>query len=258
MPASRKALGRGGSPEQLHRALSSLGEIYGGEYSADLMSGIPFQTEELLLGDIRTLLSYNPAHVSLYDLTLDEKTPLYKNAAASKIILPAAEEAERLWISGRDALEASGYAQYEVSNFARDGKRSKHNLGYWRMTGWLGAGPGASGTVIDDESGTGIRRTIKADVQKYVCGGRGLTQTEKLDKDTLIKESLMMGFRATDGPDNNLFKKRFGVTIEETIPDTLRKWRGSRKIAAGKTALTKEGLLLLNVFLRDCFREVDG
>jgi oxygen-independent coproporphyrinogen-3 oxidase len=258
---SRRAAGRRGDTTRLNTALALLREAYGGAFSADIISGLPFQDTAALRRDIETLLTYNPAHVSLYDLTLEENTPLYQNVISSKVILPPPEAAEKLWIFGRDFLETNGYTQYEVSNFAPDGKRSAHNIIYWRMGGWLGAGPSASGTIITDGDGSsethGLRRMVNASVKNYVSNLEPDVSTEPLDRNTLIKESFLMGFRYIEGPDAELFKKRFGCGIENLVPETLRVWRDSGKMQNGARALNKDGLMMLNRFLTDCFIELD-
>jgi oxygen-independent coproporphyrinogen-3 oxidase len=256
---ARRAVGRRGDGRRLCAALELLSDVYGGAFSADLISGLPCQDESVLLRDIETLLRYGPAHVSLYDLTIEEDSPLYRAAASSKLRLPCAEEAERLWIAGRDLLEAAGYPQYEVSNFAPDGQRSRHNIVYWRMGGWLGAGPSASGTIIRDVGGlaSGIRRTVTADVRRYVSKSRAPVLNEHLDRATLIRESFLMGFRYIEGPDPALFRKRFGCAPESLVPETIARWRDGGSMRSGLCALNKDGLLMLNRFLTECFIEMD-
>jgi oxygen-independent coproporphyrinogen-3 oxidase len=198
--------------------------------------------------------------VSLYSLTVEPGTAL---AGRPRPFLPPPDEADRLWIRGRDLLEAAGYEQYEVSNFARPGNRCRHNIRYWRMENWLGLGPAASGTIIDDETGTGRRHTALPDVDSWLAAcspagefGPGLWTEECLDRPTLMKETLLMGFRRVEGPDPDLFRRRFGLTLEEAIPRTLDAWRRRALLHADRTALTRGGLLFLNAFLRDAFGEL--
>jgi oxygen-independent coproporphyrinogen-3 oxidase len=236
-----------------------LGEIYGGAFSADLISAAPGQDEAALLRGIETLLRYNPAHISLYDLTLEENTPIYKNVMSGKVRLPPLEKAESLWIAGRDFLEDNAYAQYEVSNFAKDGRRSVHNLVYWRMGCWLGAGPSASGTMIHESPGGayGERRVVDPDARRYVSDSARIL-VEKLDSEALIKESFLMGFRCTSGPDEDLFKKRFKLPIESLAPETFSAWRERGLMREEAAALNGKGLLMLNRFLTDCFLEMES
>jgi oxygen-independent coproporphyrinogen-3 oxidase len=253
---SRRAVHRaGGRPEE---RLALVSRRYPGEFSADLITGLPFQTGAVLLKDIERLLAFEPAHVSLYSLTVEPGTPLAEEARF-RGILPNRDEADALWLSGRDALEKAGYAQYEVSSFARPGKECIHNIRYWRMENWLGAGPAASGTIIDDAAGTGRRHTYPADLAAYLGVPRPALKSaalEELDRAALIRESLLMGFRYRKGPDAALFRRRFSRTIEECIPQTIARWRRSGFFAAGTDlAPSREGLLFLDAFLRDAFEE---
>jgi oxygen-independent coproporphyrinogen-3 oxidase len=232
---SRKAVGRTGSGRMMQEKLMLLSGIFPGAFSADLMSGLPGQNEAVLMKDIETLLRYRPAHISLYDLIPHGNLPG---------LLPEDEKAG-LWIKGRDTLTGSGYEQYEVSNFALSADaRSAHNIRYWLMHNWIGAGKTASGTIIDDEKGEGFRESDGC--------------IETLDSDTLIKETFLMGFRFCEGPDRELFTRRFKKTIEETIPVSLAKGERDGLIRKGTTKPEKRGFLFLDSFLKDCFLEIAG
>ncbi|MDR1353479.1 MAG: coproporphyrinogen III oxidase family protein, partial [Treponema sp.] len=154
---SRRAVHRRGGAGRLPRQLALIARYFPASFSADLLSGLPFQDEAALRRDIETTLAFRPAHVSLYSLALEEGTALAERVRAGGrrggAGLPPAGEADRLWLLGRDALERAGYAQYEVSNFSLPGKESRHNIRYWRMENWLALGPGASGTIINDRTG---------------------------------------------------------------------------------------------------------
>jgi len=264
--ASRRAVRRNGGVNKLEDALALTAHYYPDAFSADLITGLPFQTEAVIIEDIKHLLSFRPAHVSLYSLILEPQTPLGRkaatggSAAAEAVSLPSQDEADSLWITGRDLLESSGYCQYEVSNFCLPGKACAHNIRYWRMENWLGAGSSASGTIINDETGTGKRFTYPADIEGYIntpCPRINYAVTEELNRTDLIKETLLMGFRYCEGPDNGLFKQRFGRGIADIIPQTIARWRGRDFFQAGNGLKpSKQGLLFVNSFLRDAFGEV--
>ncbi|MDR0599808.1 MAG: coproporphyrinogen III oxidase family protein [Treponema sp.] len=270
----RRLAGRRGGTDPPTGRIAAAAEIFGPGLSLDLMSGLPGQSLDILLRDIATALSYGPGHISLYALTVEEGTPLAARASRRRGLLPDQDEADRLWIAGRDALVQAGYEQYEVSNFARreaDGgteNRRKHNIRYWRVQNWLGLGPAASGTILE-KTGTGRRVSYLPDAAAFLADPAGCAVTEELDRPTALKETLLMGFRYIEGPDPALFKERFGKTLEETIPRTLAKWglprgeppgpgRAGEGTAGGITALDPEGLLFLNPFLLDAFAELDG
>jgi oxygen-independent coproporphyrinogen-3 oxidase len=240
---------RVGEGALLRERLALVSSLFPGAFSADLISGLPGQDEAVLRGDLETLLAFDPAHVSLYALTTDPPLPGS----------PPADEADRLWLLGRDALEKAGLPQYEVSNFAPPEKRSRHNIRYWRMENWLGIGPAASGTVIDDGTGTGRRYTADADIDAYLVRAfpRDSITVEFLDRPTLMKETFLMGFRYAEGPDRERFGLRFGAAPEAFIPRTLERWQERGLLDAEKPALNREGLLLLNPFLLEVFEELD-
>ncbi|GHU40697.1 coproporphyrinogen III oxidase [Spirochaetia bacterium] len=262
--AARRAIGRRTTQEALERGLELLNKYYAGAFSLDLLSG-GSADRNILLNDITKALSYKPAHISLYDLCVETGTPLEQKVSDGGFLLPSGDEAAKIWIAGRDMLENNGYHQYEVSNFAPYQKESAHNINYWRMGNWLGAGAGATGTIIykRDNGIYGIRRTIKPNIEAYIStppSSHPPAEIEKLDRATLIKESLMMGFRYCGGPDEILFKERFGVGISDVIPKTYRRWRqrggNGALVQNDRIALTKNGLLFLNAFLTECFLEL--
>ena len=254
---SRRAVNRIGNGALLAERLALASEYFPASFSADLISGLPLQDEKVLLDDIRGVVNFRPAHISLYALTLESGHPLAAKTGKK-------DEADRLWLGGRDALEKAGYGQYEISNFCIAGKESLHNLRYWRMQNWLAAGPAASATVIDD--GRGFRYTIPADLDAWLAaGGSGFSQgaafpplIEDLDTLTLIKETLLMGFRCIEGPDEMLFRSRFRRNIADYIPETMAAWRNRGLLRDEKPALTKEALVFLNQFLIDTFGELDA
>jgi oxygen-independent coproporphyrinogen-3 oxidase len=247
---SRKAVGRTGGPRLVEERLQLTREVFGGAFSADLIAGLPFQDESVLLEDLERVLSYQPEHLSLYGLTLEPETPLAR-------AVPDQDVRDALWIAGRDALEKAGYEQYEVSNFSRSPEtRSAHNLRYWRMESWLGVGAAGSSTLIDDETGTALRLTFAPNLDAYINGTLD-PSAEPLDFLTLIKETLLMGFRLRDGPDETLFQKRFGGSIERYIPHTAAAWRDKGLLKSNPLSLTTEGLLFLNRFLTEAFEELD-
>ena len=325
---SRRAVHRAGGGKLLEERLALAAEYFPGALSVDLITGLPFQTATVVREDIEHVLAFQPAHVSLYSLTLEPETPLGKRVTQEEFsttevtefhgnqitapqqgaltdkcdtlpriinpqdtlmpagfiqpsarrrkedfciktpcnsvvnsYLPCGDEADDLWITGRDMLEKAGLAQYEVSNFALPDKTCAHNIRYWRMENWLGAGPAASGTIIDDTAGIGRRFTYPADINAYLAAPEPRIRSagiEELDKSNLIRESLLMGFRCRAGPDQMIFKQRFGCGIEDCIPETIARWRGRgffETREGGSLAPSREGLLFLNAFLRDAFGE---
>ena len=263
---SRRAVHRVGAAAPLDERLGLVARYYPGAFSADLIAGLPLQTEAVLLKDIERLIAFEPVHVSLYSLTIEPFTPLGRRVALqgrAALALPDQDEADAAWLAGKAALENAGYRQYEVSNFAQPGGECLHNLRYWRMENWLGAGPAASGTIIDEASGTGRRFTYPSGIDAWLAAPRPKIRrasAEALDRDTLQRESILMGFRLRSGPDRALFMRRFARDIALVIPITIDRWRRRGFFAGAGEGLapSAKGLLFLDGFLRDSFWEMGG
>jgi len=248
---SRLSVNRKGNANFLESQLNLARQYFpgaqtGADLSLDLMTGFPHQDEKIIMEDINRIRAHNPSHISLYGLTVEKNTSLYEKIKAKKIILPDSDKTDSLWLFGRDLLKSEGYNHYEVSNFAQDGKQCLHNMRYWQMKNWIGAGPSASGTLINEETAQAKRFTYPHDVDAYIKSPL-ITSAhyENIDKTALLKDVILMGFRRKEGPDGELFKRRFGCSLEECIPKTLEKWKG------------KDIMLFLNSFLSEAFTEVD-
>ena len=240
---SRNAVNRTGKAVLEKLALAS--RYFPGSLSVDLITGLPLQTEEIVLDDIKRILDF-ASHVSLYSLTVEEESELEKKIRTKEITFPYGDFSDSLWLASRDALKEAGFRHYEVSNFARNGSECLHNIRYWRMEGWLGAGPAASGTVIDEQTGKAKRYTYANDIDEYVTSPRiQKAVVEDLNKEELMRESLLMGYRFCEGPEEAIFKQRFGCSILDCIPKTLSNWKN------------KDKMLFLNSFLSDAFSELD-
>ena len=227
--------------------LNIVSQYFPNAFSVDLITGLPFQDEKIILNDIEKILKYNAAHVSFYSLSAEENTPLIEKIQKKTVMLPDSHCADNLWLFGRQMLLEHGFKHYEISNFARFEKQCLHNKRYWQMQNWIGAGPSASGTLVNEQNATAKRFTYSKNIGEYIkkpfihkaiC--------ENIDSTALLKESLLMGFRCEGGPEANIFKNRFGLTIEECIGFTIKKWKGRDK------------MLFLNSFLAEAFKEAES
>jgi len=258
------APGRRGSliEERVALALKYFSARNGLRLSADLITGLPFQNEEIVIEDIKRLLDFEPSHISLYSLSVERDTPLEEKIKTKSVFLPDRDNADSLWLAGRDALLKAGFEHYEISNFSLNKNlggrthRCLHNTRYWQMESWLAAGPAASGTIVDEQAGTANRYTYAHDTDAYIKEQLTMNREqftmynkknidfEVLDKAVFLKECLLMGFRCKDGPDPQKFQRRFGVTIKDCIPKTMAYWKD------------KDIMLFLNQFLSDVFKEL--
>lgn len=256
------AVGRAATRQKALDALSLLNEYWDGRLSVDFIAGLPGQTLDSFKSQFECVFNSKVDHISLYSLTVEENTPLYKNIESGKIKWNS-DRADRMWALGRRILEKNGFLQYEVSNFAQPGKESLHNQAYWNLKDYIGCGAGATGTFYEK----GIRFTNSTRVQKYIDFWSGadsiknefeLCQVEKLDKETQIFEFLMMGFRMLKGVSSKTFADRFGISLEQRIgvkDGVFAGWIKNRlaRITSvhGETyySLNKRGITLLNLFL---------
>jgi oxygen-independent coproporphyrinogen III oxidase len=275
-PKELKLLGRRHGPDEALRALRSAAER-GFAASADLIAGIPSQRgahrescdADRLALFARELIDAGASHLSVYDLSLEEGTPLA--AAAGSLSFPDEDEA---W-EARERLEAAlgeaGMRRYEVSNYAARGSECLHNLAYWRMDSYIGAGPGAVSTIAKKD-GSSLRIEEPKSVAGYGDPARCAPTETRIPVREAAFETIMMAFRTSFGLDLASFKGRFGRNAEDLIGGSLAAWaprlsRGepwpSSRDRIGPSArssgpaLDGKGLDLLNRFLRDCLEEMD-
>ncbi len=261
----RVAVGRRGSAATTLAALALARKRWDAAISADLITGLPHQTMVSLGHDIAVLDELGCDHVSLYSLTLEEGTPLYRTVEEGRMsavptamtaAMPTEDEATELWLHGRDELERRGYRQYEVSNFARAGRESAHNRVYWRMGSWIGVGPSAAGNVPDGDRSTRIANAT--DVEAWLADPAGVQERIGVSRKETVTETIMMGFRLREGLDRKAFVDRFGEDILDLVGETFSRWerKGLAERSPENVYLTRDGLMLLNRFLSECLDEM--
>jgi oxygen-independent coproporphyrinogen-3 oxidase len=155
-PHALEVLGRIHSADDTHRAVAELRAAKLDNFNLDLMYALPAQTLEEALEDVRTACALNPSHISYYQLTLEPGTVFHARPPQ----LPDEDAAWQIQTAGQKLLAEAGYVQYEVSAYAREGARCRHNLNYWLFGDYLGIGAGAHGK-ISFELPQGILRTVK-------------------------------------------------------------------------------------------------
>lgn len=240
-----KALGRLHSYEDFLSTWEDAQAVGFGNLSADIMFGIPEQTVESYLSTVEQLCALSPQHISAYSLMVEEGTPFFR--MREKLSLPDEDETLAMYRSGIALMEQHGLRQYEISNFAKEGYASRHNLKYWRCEEYLGFGPAAHSDF------SGKRFGNVADVSAYPEGGGILAFSEQPSRREREQEFVMLGMRTTDGISNAEFQKRFGRSLGDafgTAFDNALYRRFLRKTADGY-AFTQEGLMVSNTILSD-------
>ncbi len=229
------------------------------QFSIDLIAGLPTLSMADFKQGLHTVLSYNPDHISLYSLMIEDGTPL-ANDIDRGVIKADENTIDAQWLEGFSILKNKNYFQYEVSNFANSASsEGEHNKAYWKMENYIGLGSGSCGTIDN------IRSTGTKSVKDYCLFWNEFTSNktdlipqtirtiEHLTNDDRIIEFLLMGFRTLQGVNAVEFYNRFKVKLEDKIGSVFTKWvkNGLATKNADYYALNEKGLLYLNSFLSE-------
>lgn len=186
-----------------------------GAVGLDLMFGIPGESVSDLEEDVKIAMTFQPQHLSVYQLTLEDETPL-KRKFEESILDPVSEgDALRQMRVAARMLGRGGWGRYEISNFARPGFECRHNVNYWTYGEYLGLGAGATSFVRTEGKGSfGKRWTETKDIQSYLSGAQGVLESEEIAGDTAMSEFCFLGLRMTGGIGRDEFEKLFGVEFD--------------------------------------------
>lgn len=243
-------LGRNADTAACRKALDLLVDFRneaGTLFNADLMTNIPRQSLEDALGDIDTLVSWQPDHISLYSLTFEEGTRLMEQE------VPAGEDEEAdmlnaLW----SHLDGLGYEQYEVSAFARDGHYCAHNLVYWNLGQYIGLGPGA-------ESSVGYSSMVSSRESESLDGylSDPSFRSVRLSRQEAVEEYLMTCLRTRWGLDKEEFSTRFSSSFDDMFSSAVStlepEWYHD---GPDRFSLTRDGIMVLNRILLALFLDL--
>ncbi len=220
--------------------------------NVDLMFGIPYQTKRSLMKTLAYVVRLGPEHISLYDLILEPGTPLA--ARAPGLPMPSDDEEADMYLAAVEFLAQNGYAQYEVSNFARPGYQCRHNLKYWNCEEYLGLGASAHSYFRDS------RFSFVRDIKRYIHGievpASRIKMTEENDvisPHERIGEYIMLRFRLTAGLNDRDFTRRFGFSFAQKYGKKMQPYvyGGFATYKDGTYALTPKGMFVSNYILSD-------
>ncbi len=204
-PALLDGLGRQHTREQVYRAYDQVRAAGFASVNLDLMFALPGQTEAEWAADVREAVRLAPDHLSTYCLTFEEDTALWVKLSQGRVKLDPEQEA-RLYESTWAQLAAAGYAQYEVSNFARPGHACRHNLGTWGMEEWVGLGPSAAS---QQGAWRGANIADLAQWRAHVAAGNRVTEDRVAVTPALLAEdALIFGLRMNAGVDVAVWRAR--------------------------------------------------
>ena len=233
------------------RAVSEATRVFG-NVSADLMIGIPGQTKETLLASVDGLLSSGITHLSVYLLELEKAPRLVALKKERPELFPDDDEMADRWEAVDERLTAANLPRYELSNWARPGFESRHNLKYWTLTPVLGFGVGAhsfNGRTRSANTGmlTEYLRRTRAGESPRVSGDAGKERREEEEDFPRRKEGLMLGLRISSGVPSDTFEEISSLLPPDSISrleDTFV--AGLLERAEGRVRLTRRGVLLSN------------
>ena len=215
--------------------------------SADIMIGLKGQTSDDVVRSIAFAADCGVKHISVYALTPEDGTPIYSDYLNGD--LPDADEVASMYDAARGFLKKKGFCRYEVSNFAKDGARSRHNLNYWRRGEYIGFGVAAS-SFMD-----GRRFTNTRDLDDYIkcilTDHYPVVDDAQIDPQEARFETVMLALRTEDGLDLQAYRNEFGTDFSADFFEPLKKNAKFLEYANGRIRIRDEYLYVQNTILID-------
>ena len=219
--------------------------------SGDLISSLPGQTLAEWKEELEILMETPLEHVSVYQLIIEEGTEFYKKYGECEELLPDEETSREIYLWTGKYLKSRGFEQYEISNHAREGKQSAHNLRYWERKDYLGLGLGGASMIRN------MRMSNTRDWDKYMAycrdPGKIREEVEVLEESGQMEEFMFLGLRKTRGISKKEFRRTFGKDIDLVYEKTLEKYlkNGMLQESGDRIFLSEEGILLSNQVFAD-------
>lgn len=241
-----KAIGRPHSFAQAVQAVEIARKAGIHNLSLDLIFGLPDQDMASWQRSVEALIALNPEHLSCYGLQLEEGTPLYQRREQLTLADDDLQADMYLWMVQR--LEQAGYFQYEISNFAKPGRESRHNLRYWKLKEYIGFGPGAHSDF------GGRRYSFVRSLEDYLRGveegGPIVDEDEEIPAEERRSEYLMLGLRTVSGIDGDWYSRTYHMNFRP-LEALLRGYaqRGLAEEREGRWHLTPQGFLISNLLI---------
>ncbi len=214
--------------------------LKGENFSVDVMIGLKDQTADDVCKTVEVAASFGASHISMYALTPEDGTPIYSDYLNGE--LPDGDEVAELYEAGRKKLKELGFARYEVSNFCKPGKESRHNLNYWRRGEYIGFGVSASSCIKN------VRFTNTYDLDEYfkciLSDNFAVIDRQETDAEGQEEEYIMLALRTAHGIDLQEYKKLFGCDFCEKYAAAIRKVENFVE-SDGKTFRIRDGHLFV-------------
>lgn len=242
-PGKLSLLERDHDAGQIARAVE-LCQEHGLECSLDLIFAAPGETLRAWRGDVDQAIATGAGHVSTYGLTFEKGAAFWSRLVGGDLAEVDEDLQREMYLAAIDGLCEAGFEHYEVSNFARPGRRSRHNQVYWSGAGWYAAGPGAARYV------SGVRETNHQSTTTYLrrvlAGESPVAFREELTAEQQAREQLVFGLRRIEGVERSEFEERTGFSIDQLAAEQVDRFReiGLLEDIEGRLRLTREGLLI--------------
>ena len=244
-------LGRNHKAEDVIKSVELARQAGFGNISLDLIFALPGSTLHKWLNTLNVALLLEVEHISAYSLMYEKGTPLFTAKESGHIDWVDEDTELRMYESCIDALQAAGYGQYEISNFARDGFRCEHNIGYWKCAEYIGIGPAAASYWQKK------RTTNIADIKKYIegiqAGQKVADECVPIGPEDAACEAMVLGLRMIDGVDLGEFEECTGYNAEKVFGEVIERHLqgGMLQKTAGRIRLTKRALAVADRVLCD-------
>jgi len=237
-----KLIGRKHNSTQITAAVKCAKEAGFKNISLDLIYGLPNQTINDFLEDLKLAVNAGIQHISIYGLKIEDGCYFYINHPKD---LPDLDLQAEIYLKTVEFLKNAGFNHYEISNFAKFGFESKHNLNYWDNNSYYGFGCSASGYLGN------IRYTNKTDLQKYIEKPLSKSFGQELSKQEILEEAIFLGFRKISGIDIEEINKNFDINFEQKYTKILQKYSEYFIKTQKGYALTINGILISNDILAE-------
>jgi len=250
--ADLKFLGRMHSVDDALQAVKLARDIFP-RMSFDLIYARPNQTIAAWEQELKQAISYAVDHLSLYQLTIEEGTPFFGLHKAGKIITPDEEHAAQLYEATQEITAREGLPAYEVSNHARPGAESRHNLTYWRYGDYAGIGPGAHGRLTrgHDKMATVAEKHPETWLEQVEKQGHGMIEQDLLGPDEQSDELLLMGLRLREGVDLARWQQLSGRDPDQEREQFLLEHGFIERLGNSRLRCTPKGMLVLDAVVAD-------
>ncbi|MGQ2907961.1 MAG: radical SAM family heme chaperone HemW [Aliihoeflea sp.] len=253
--ADLRFLGRLHDVEGALHAIGLAREIFP-RLSFDLIYARPHQGLDQWAAELDRAIGYAADHLSLYQLTIEDGTRFQLLHEAGKFVMPEPDHAADLYKLTQEVTAARGLPAYEISNHARPGAESRHNLIYWRYGEYVGIGPGAHGRFVENGERivTFTEKLPEAWLERVEARGHGITGGERLTREEEADEFLLMGLRLAEGIDLVRYESLSGRSLSSKRIAVLQEERLVAPVGNSRLRATADGMIVLDAVVADLAR----